>query len=320
MRVTVEQLSRIGGKAASDNMNSVTSGLNVYGRRAGLTVPHRLAHYLAQLCVETAAFKYDRELASGEAYESRTDLGNTAAKDGDGPKYKGRSAIQVTGKANYTEFRDWCKAKGLAPPDFVDRPDLINTDPWEGLAPLWYWVTRKLNAYADKNDIEMIRRRVNGGLNGFEECLRYYTRVGLVLLGRSPDGVRGFQAWAQAQGYLPPGSGQVDGIAGPKTRAAIHMALVALNDQQLAKDEKPAPAPVVEEKAVVPEGSDKRTWLYSGTLTAMAGTVWSSFVAGDWQTRIVIGGITLAVLAGLLFFGERLIRRARKLIAEISGD
>src|SRR5688500_9056933 len=59
----------------------------------------REAHFMAQVLHESGGFQFKRELASGRAYEGRRDLGNT--RSGDGPRYKGRGWIQVTGRANY---------------------------------------------------------------------------------------------------------------------------------------------------------------------------------------------------------------------------
>lgn len=337
MKITVEQLSKISGKPINANMHSVADALGTYGARVGLDLPHRLGQFIPQLVHESGRFVYDREVwgptPAQKRYDTRTDLGNTPEVDGDGKKNAGRGPIQVTGGYNIARFEEWCvKMFGRAEvPDFTANPDLINTDPWEGLSAIWYWDVgnpegKSLNRYADAGDTEMITRRINGGLNGFADRLRYVTRTGLVLLGREPDDVMGFQVWAQKQGYLPADTKdakQADGIDGPKTRAAIHQALVALAGRQIAEADIPTQAaPVVVEQpvAVVPEGSNKRGWLYTGVLTSAAGTAWSSFVAGDVVTRIVIGVTVLLVLGLMLFLGERLIRRARALIKEIGAS
>jgi putative chitinase len=229
---TANVLAKIAGKPVNSNMESVVKALYLAGQNAGLDKPHRLAHFLAQLAVETGLWKYDQEIwgptAAQKRYDTRTDLGNTAAVDGDGERYKGRGPIQVTGRANYTKFDQWVRSnyKEMVTPDFVSRPDLINTDPWEGLSAIWFWQTHNINRYADVNNIEMVRRTINGGLNGFDDCVAYYTRCGLVLLGYGPSDVVKFQT----DSNLKP-----DGIAGPATRHAIHLALSKLLPLTLGK-------------------------------------------------------------------------------------
>lgn len=226
----IDLLAAVSDRAPNDNMRSMVAGLEARGEEAGLDRPHRLAQYLAQLCHEGAGFHYDREVwgptPAQERYDTRTDLGNTAARDGDGYRYRGRGPIQITGKSNYRQFTAWARSFDPAAPDFVADPDAVNTDPWEGLGPIWYWVSRDLNRFADQGDVEMVTRRINGGLNGYADRLRYYDRACLVLLGYEPDAVRRFQDDAGLA---------VDGISGPKTRAAMHAALVGI-------DQVPSPA------------------------------------------------------------------------------
>lgn len=228
MLPTIETLAAIAGERADHaNMGSIIAGLKARGSALGLDQPHRLAHYLAQIAHESGRFRCDREIwgptPAQQRYDTRTDLGNTPERDGDGFLFRGRTGIQITGRANTVAFRDWCRTQALNPPDFERDPDAMLTDPWEGLGPLWYWSTRALNRYADENDIEMITKRINGGLNGYADRIALYTRAALVLLGLPADDVRRFQG----QNGLA-----VDGIAGPRTRAALHAQLSALSRQQ----------------------------------------------------------------------------------------
>src|SRR5690242_19019623 len=62
----------------------------------------RRCAFLSQLAHESVELRYMEEIASGSAYEGRSDLGNT--HPGDGKKYKGRGPIQLTGRANYRRF------------------------------------------------------------------------------------------------------------------------------------------------------------------------------------------------------------------------
>jgi putative chitinase len=216
--ITTEFLASVAGQPVNSNMRSIVAGVQAFP--AGLDRRQRVAQYVAQLCHESGGFRYDRELwgptPAQERYDTRTDLGNTAARDGDGFLFRGRGGIQITGRANYVAFRDWCWMQGLGAPDFVANPDAVLTDPWEGLGPVWYWTTRDLNRLADAGDIESITRKINGGLNGFDDRVRCYARAALVLLGQGADDLRSFQRRA---GLKP------DGVPGPITRAALHKAL-----------------------------------------------------------------------------------------------
>ena len=270
---------------ALQNAQSAIGSLEKYGETFGLLVPHRLAQFLPQILHESGNFRYDREIwgptPAQKRYDTRKDLGNTPAVDGDGFLYRGRAGIQITGKANYAAFRDWCRAKINADaPDFAADPDAVLTDPWEGLAPIWYWSTRNLNRYADSGNNEMIRRKINGGTNGLTECLDLYTKVALVMLGFKPDDVKAFQAGAKGDGLY---RGEVDGLDGPQTRSALHMALAALSDTKVTA------APVVETKVepVTPPALDK-------PLTQ---------TAGFWERITQLGGLT-SIAALSAFFKE----------------
>jgi putative chitinase len=121
----------------------------------------RLAHFMAQLIHESGGFKYMEEIASGSAYEGRADLGNVV--DGDGRRFKGRGPIQLTGRANYRKFG---RSIGI---DLENHPE-IAAIPSIGLhTALEYWDDRKLNAYADRDDVLGITKRINGGTNGLDD-------------------------------------------------------------------------------------------------------------------------------------------------------
>ena len=293
MKLTADMLRAMArGTPKESNLRSVLIGLERFGDTVSINQPHRMAQYLAQILHESASFRYDREIwgptAAQKRYEGRRDLGNV--QKGDGARFKGRSAIQLTGRANYRTFTRWAKSIDASAPDFEANPDAVNTDPWEGLAPLWFWHTNNLNRYADQGDIEMVTRRINGGYNGLNDRIEYYSRAALVLLGFKPDDVREFQ---KAKGLT------VDGIAGPRTRAAMHKALVSLSG--------PVPfgmsAPVTE--IGVPDDVDRavehRTGRASMTIGMIgAGSSAASALMGvEWQTIVVLA-VTAIVIMGIV--------------------
>lgn len=130
--------------------------------------------FLAQIAHESGELRYVREIwnpvqAPWQArYEGRKDLGNT--QPGDGKKYMGRGLIQVTGRANYTEC-----AQDLQLP-LVDQPELLELPINACRSAAWFWHKRNLNPIADAGDFEKITRRINGGLNGYEDRKKYLKR------------------------------------------------------------------------------------------------------------------------------------------------
>jgi len=285
--------------------------------------PHQFAHVLAQVMHESGGLFYDREVwgptEAQKRYEGRKDLGNT--QKGDGSKFRGYGPMQVTGRANVTEFFNWCKKRGLNPPSFVEKPELIATSPWAGWSVVWYWSTRNLNQYADANDIEMITRKVNGGLTGYEDRLSYYDRSALVMLGYDPTDIRGFQSCAGLA---------VDGVSGPQTRAAMHRQLVALVPAEASRPEVKA-APVVEEttvevpKPVVPEKVEKEVrsktnWITGIFGTGGAATAIATWLAGmDRDALILMGIIFVVSMATILIGGEWIVRRVKSIRREIEA-
>ena len=121
----------------------------------------RLIHFLAQLAHESGNFRYMEEIASGAAYEGRKDLGNTQA--GDGKRFKGRGPIQLTGRANY---RKYGQQLGI---DFENNPEIVAIPSVGLLVACKFWSDNDLNVVADRDDVTTITRRINGGLNGFED-------------------------------------------------------------------------------------------------------------------------------------------------------
>ena len=143
---------------------------NVHMRAYGiLDSVNRLCHFIAQLAHESGGFRYMEEIASGQAYEGKAALGNVAA--GDGPRYKGRGPIQLTGRANYRLFG---RELGI---DFEQHPDIVAFPSIGLMAACHYWKIRGLNELADADAIELITKRINGGLNGYAERQAYLAKA-----------------------------------------------------------------------------------------------------------------------------------------------
>lgn len=125
----------------------------------------RIAHFLGQTCEELAGYRTTEEFASGREYEGRQDLGNT--QKGDGPRYKGRGLLQLTGRANYA---DYGKALGV---DLVNNPTLAAQPALSLKIACEYWKRHDINADCDRDDAQAVTRKVNGGLNGLSDRIAF---------------------------------------------------------------------------------------------------------------------------------------------------
>jgi len=173
--VSLRQLRSIMPHLSEARAQQMLPHLNNAMQEAGINTPRRQAAFLAQLAHESGEFRYMEEIASGAAYEGRTDLGNT--QPGDGVRFKGRGPIQLTGRSNY---RAAGEALGI---DLVNNPTRA-ADPDVGFrTAAWFWNSRNLNSHADAGNFDAITYRVNGGYNGKASRDAYYARALQVLGG-----------------------------------------------------------------------------------------------------------------------------------------
>jgi len=228
-----------------------------------ITTPLRLSHFLAQILHETGGGKVlvenltyttqarlllifgvgnhsaairteevpnllnnperlaERVYGLGNPSKAR-ELGNI--RQGDGYKYRGRGALQTTGSLNYQ------RAGNRAGVDFYADPDLMLA-PSHVLSPaLNHWTDRGLNAPADRNDINMITKAINGGYNGIADRRAWFEQIWPLANGGDAP-VDPWQAaaaddqtaWLQRAlndlGFRP--VLVVDGLYGPATTEAV---------------------------------------------------------------------------------------------------
>jgi predicted chitinase len=126
---------------------------------------------IATVGVEAGGFKPIEEFGDADyftrMYENRPDLGNV--RKGDGVKYHGRGYIQLTGRANYHLYGE---KLGLP---LEQKPKLALDPPTAAAILAVYFADHGIPAAAATGDWESVRRRVNGGLNGwprFRELVR----------------------------------------------------------------------------------------------------------------------------------------------------
>jgi len=90
-------------------------------------------------------------------------LGNT--NPGDGWAFIGRGLKQLTGRSNYAMY-----SQAMYGDDRIVRNSiLLEGLPDAALSAGWYWSSRNLNALAEANAYDKVTRKINGGLNGYED-------------------------------------------------------------------------------------------------------------------------------------------------------
>ncbi len=106
------------------------------------------------------------ERIANRVYASR--MGNGDEASGDGWRFCGRGLIQLTGRDNYNWFAASLDISAEEASEYMET--------FEGAAQsaCWFWETNNLNAWADKGDILMLTKRINGGVIGLEDRKKHY--------------------------------------------------------------------------------------------------------------------------------------------------
>jgi len=167
--VNLSDLQAIMPQVNSGRASRFLAPLNAAMEEFDINTPARQAAFLAQIAHESGQLLYVLELASGNRYEGRRDLGNVFP--GDGVKYKGRGLIQITGRSNYLQCGE---ALGLP---LIDHPELLEQPENACRSAAWFWKSRGLNELADAGEFERITRKINGGLTGQTDRLAFYGRA-----------------------------------------------------------------------------------------------------------------------------------------------
>jgi putative chitinase len=178
----------------------------------------RIAHFLGQTCVESAGYRTTEEFASGREYEGRTDLGNT--QKGDGPRYKGRGLLQLTGRANYA---DYGKAFGV---DLVNNPTLAAQPALSLKIACEYWKRHNINVDCDRDDVQAVTRKVNGGLNGLTDRIAFTRKAKAAVARLQAIALSGATSVGAAKGAAAtagaaPAGGAVAGVASAPPRPVL---------------------------------------------------------------------------------------------------
>ena len=145
-----------GFKAVSENLNYSADGLKkIFGKY----FPGNLNESYARQPEKIAA----------RVYASRMGNGDEASKEGF--KFRGRGFIQLTGKANYTNFTKFIGE------DCISNPDLVATK-YPLASAAFFFDSNKLWSICDKGaddaTVTAVTKRVNGGILGLQDRIKHF--------------------------------------------------------------------------------------------------------------------------------------------------
>lgn len=110
-----------------------------------------------------------QEAIANRIYANR--MGNGPEESGDGYRYCGRGLIQLTGKQNYQNFADSLEISS------AEASEYLSTFEGAAQSACWFWEANNLNQFADKGDILMLTKRINGGTIGLEDRIKHYNHA-----------------------------------------------------------------------------------------------------------------------------------------------
>lgn len=158
--------------------------------------PFRAAHFFGQTAHESGGFtilteslnysagrlleifgKYFTDIEMANDYERNPEkianrvygnrMGNGDEDSGDGYRYRGRGALQLTGRNNYQEFADYMDRQ-----DIMENPDLVSTE-FIFESAIFFFNKNKLWTICDDgisdNVILRLTKKINGGTHGLED-------------------------------------------------------------------------------------------------------------------------------------------------------
>lgn len=161
----------------SKNLPYVVAALHTFD----LTSPEMVAIALGTIRAETEGFVPIPEYPSQyntlpgkepfSSYEKKRGLGNT--KPGDGPRFKGRGFVQLTGRYNYQKFGDLLGIPLTDNPDSACAPEVAACL----LAAFLHAKKDKIEEYLKTDNLKGIRKVVNGGSHGLQRFSETYVKA-----------------------------------------------------------------------------------------------------------------------------------------------
>lgn len=173
-KMSAERAAHFFGQTAHETGGFKTFTENLNYSVKGLQTTFRKYFPTAQLAEQYAR---NAEKVANRVYASR--MGNGDEASGDGWKFRGRGALQLTGKDNYQAFANYLKR-----PEILTDPDLVATE-FAFESALFFFDRNKLWSICDKgvnkDTILALTKRINGGTHGLEDRLHktasYYEKI-----------------------------------------------------------------------------------------------------------------------------------------------
>jgi putative chitinase len=185
---------------------SIIAQIHEVAEKFKINTPLRLAHFLSQCSHESGGFKVFQEnlnySADGlkkifpkyfpgnlsESYARNPEkiaskvyggrMGNGPESTKEGFKFRGRGALQTTGKENYKRLGDFLGV------DLISNPDLVATKYPLASAALFF-ESNKLWSICDKGAtkevVTQLTKRINGGTIGLDHRLSEFTKFNKLL-------------------------------------------------------------------------------------------------------------------------------------------
>lgn len=176
---TAKAIVKLFGLSASQGANFLgqcaheTGGFKLFSENLNYSAQGLRKTFPRYFPTDAIALQYARqpERIANRVYANR--MGNGGEETGDGWRYRGRGAIQLTGHDNYSAFaQSWPRV--MASPDSVALDLAFD-------AAKWFFAKNGLFAIADRgvgsDVIELITRRVNGGINGLQDRAQWTGKI-----------------------------------------------------------------------------------------------------------------------------------------------
>ena len=206
VEITAKNLAALVPDIRADRAAAYAAALTKALPVAEIDTTLRLAHFVAQIAVETGGFsslvestRYTNPARLTSLFPTNVKtiqkaralvaagpvaianciyanvLGNGNEASGDGYKYRGRGFMMITGHDNY---KDAAKVTGLP---LLDNPDLLGGTMCAAETAARYWKNRNINNWADKDDVRTVTLYVNGRkLVGLAEREAYLAKAKIV--------------------------------------------------------------------------------------------------------------------------------------------